>query len=122
MNEDAFPLGYLPSMPDADDGGYTPWHAEPGWQSQDPNANYDFNIFGVWIVDGKGYWGTDSGCSCPSPWEDVRGVSDLIGGDYHQIMAAYEEYIEGYSWEETPHLEHIADRVNLAKWLVKHGL
>ena len=34
---------------------------------------YEFYLVGVWIDDaGDYYLGTDSGCSCPTPWEYYR--------------------------------------------------
>ena len=34
--------------------------------------SYQFDLIGVRkrTSDGKVFWSTDSGCSCPSPWED----------------------------------------------------
>ena len=99
------------------------WYgADPGWCSNDPNANYDFHLFGVWIVDGIAYWTTDSGCSCPSPFEDVKSLDDLVQADYAGIMDAYADYIESYCWGSDPHPEHVADRVVLAKWLIANGI
>lgn len=44
---------------------------------EDPNASYSFDMFILWR-DGSGrlLWATDSGCSCPTPFEFL-GVSDL---------------------------------------------
>jgi hypothetical protein len=41
--------------------------------------DYDFNMVVVWqdTASKKYYFGADSGCSCPSPFEDVRRLSDL---------------------------------------------
>lgn len=40
--------------------------------------DYSFDILGV-LKNEKGYYlGTDSGCSCPSPWESHR-VEDFTG-------------------------------------------
>lgn len=37
-----------------------------------PDLYYEFYELGVWKhkPDGELYWATDSGCSCPSPFED----------------------------------------------------
>lgn len=49
----------------------------------DVGGSYEFDKFVVWsrrAWDGAGsrfVYGTDSGCSCPTPFEDV-GVNDLI--------------------------------------------
>lgn len=41
--------------------------------------NYSFDILVAWR-DEKGYYlGTDSGCSCPTPFEDYIGRQDMTG-------------------------------------------
>lgn len=46
----------------------------------EPNMSYEFHCLGVWKhkPDGELYWAEDSGCSCPSPYENhyFRGPSD----------------------------------------------
>ena len=43
---------------------------------------YEFDMFVVWQdKDGNLWWTSDSGCSCPSPFENVRGFHDLYDGD-----------------------------------------
>ena len=41
--------------------------------------NYDFDIIAVWrhIETNEVYWARDSGCSCPSPFEDYHSLDDL---------------------------------------------
>lgn len=42
------------------------------------NESYSFNIICVWKhTDGGLYWGQDSGCSCPSPFEDYHSIEKL---------------------------------------------
>lgn len=43
------------------------------------NEPWQFDICALWrdIVSGRFFMGSDSGCSCPSPFENVRGVGDL---------------------------------------------
>lgn len=43
------------------------------------SGSYEFDYLIVWrdLATNKFYWGQDSGCSCPSPFEDARGLSDL---------------------------------------------
>ena len=45
----------------------------------DPDANYSFNDLKVWRhkETGKLYYATDSGCSCPSPFEDFSTIESL---------------------------------------------
>lgn len=40
---------------------------------------YEFDLIGVWIDEERGFYlGTDSGCSCPTPW-DTTARRDLTG-------------------------------------------
>ena len=45
----------------------------------DPDASYSFDMFVIWLreSDGQLFYGIDSGCSCPSPFEDVSGIEML---------------------------------------------
>ena len=44
----------------------------------DPWASYSFYDLCVWShEDGRVFWATDSGCSCPSPFEDFKSLDDL---------------------------------------------
>jgi hypothetical protein len=47
--------------------------------------DYEFSMFIVWQdAEGNLFYGEDSGCSCPEPFQDVTGVEDLntiIGAD-----------------------------------------
>lgn len=50
--------------------------------SVDHGGGWDFNIFAVWrSVEDPAlfYWGTDSGCSCPSPFENQTSLEDTDG-------------------------------------------
>jgi hypothetical protein len=40
--------------------------------------DYSFDILGVWKNEQGYYLSTDSGCSCPSPWESHT-IDDLTG-------------------------------------------
>lgn len=46
----------------------------------DPAACYTFNNLVVWRSNKTGqlYWATDSGCSCPSPFEDHTEIDHLV--------------------------------------------
>jgi hypothetical protein len=41
--------------------------------------DYEFNMLGLWreTSTGKMYWAQDSGCSCPTPFDDYCGVSNM---------------------------------------------
>lgn len=44
------------------------------------NYSWEFDLTGVWKTKRGEYWiGDDSGCSCPSPFENFRGIEDLDG-------------------------------------------
>ncbi len=95
--------------------------SQPGWQSPDPEACYSFNLFGVWIIDGKAYHGTDSGCSCPSPWEGVTSVDDLTQASVEGVIAAYLHHSSRYDGGDG-YPEVIAALPKLALWLVSNGI
>jgi hypothetical protein len=41
--------------------------------------DYSFDMLAVWKGDDGYYLGTDSGCSCPTPFESYNGAEDLTG-------------------------------------------
>lgn len=46
----------------------------------------DFDLTVLWRdATGKLYWGDDSGCSCPMPFEAVKSLDDLETGSFHQF-------------------------------------
>lgn len=59
---------------------------------------YSFDLLVVWEnkVDGTLWYATDSGCSCPSPFEETT-VEDLRPFDYSEIESIVRE---GYGYEE----------------------
>lgn len=58
--------------------------------SVDWAGDYEFSMLVVWYhaESGRYYWGTDSGCSCPSPFEDATNLSDLSDGTYQEMLNA----------------------------------
>lgn len=45
------------------------------------SGSYEFDYTAVWVDDNKVlYWADDSGCSCPSPFENYTSKDDLITG------------------------------------------
>jgi hypothetical protein len=58
--------------------------------TEEPGLSYEFHNVVLWrdTVTGKLWWAEDSGCSCPSPFEDVRSLSDLQ--DYEKTKDEYE--------------------------------
>lgn len=43
------------------------------------HEDWSFNILGVWKNDQGYYLGTDSGCSCPTPFENYGSIDDFTG-------------------------------------------
>lgn len=41
--------------------------------------DYSFDLLAVWKGEKGYYLATDSGCSCPTPFENYDGISDLTG-------------------------------------------
>lgn len=47
---------------------------------------YQFDLTAVWRdAEGKLYWGDDSGCSCPSPFEEVNALGKLTTGTWSEL-------------------------------------
>lgn len=44
----------------------------------EPDMSYEFHMLVVWVGDGRLWYQEDSGCSCPSPFEDCHSTDDLI--------------------------------------------
>lgn len=57
--------------------------------------DYDFNMLVVWesVSDGLLYMASDSGCSCPSPFEDFHEIEQLERiGSYDQFVRALDAW------------------------------
>lgn len=60
------------------------------------DESYQFDLTAVWRADdGTLYWGDDSGCSCPSPFEDVGSVAELTTGTFHELAAHLNDRLTG---------------------------
>lgn len=51
---------------------------EPIYELELSEPNYSYDLLGVWRDETGFYLGTDSGCSCPMPWENHT-KDDLTG-------------------------------------------
>ncbi len=85
-------------------------------QLDDPDASYSFDMFVVWMrrSDGELFYGTDSGCSCPSPFENVTGVEMLCQlGD----MKSFERELTawGSRYFDAQELASVVEKVEVAK-------
>jgi hypothetical protein len=57
---------------------------------------YEFDLSVVWKdAEGKYYWASDSGCSCPSPFEDFNSLDDLNSGSKQDAINFLESAKEG---------------------------
>ena len=65
-------------------------------EGDDPDASYSFDMFVVWTDGESLFYAQDSGCSCPSPFEDVepvratkdaiyRAIDEWVGGQYGNV-------------------------------------
>lgn len=76
----------------------------------DQGGSYEFDKFVVWAdVNRNYYWATDSGCSCPSPFEDYTSVSDLTAASAADILKAYNSWYDNrYSKYEPDYSDMLA--------------
>lgn len=74
---------------------------------------YDFDLFVVWKdINDDLYWAYDSGCSCPSPFENYTAVSDLEHGTKAELLKDYEEWCKSrYSLDANEHF-NMLDRLS----------
>lgn len=72
----------------------------------DPNASYSFDDFVVWQhTDGRLFYASDSGCSCPSPFEEISGIEDLTElrtSSWNEFQEAVEEHCAQYDYVHDP--------------------
>lgn len=59
---------------------------------------YSYDTICVWKNDLGFYLGTDSGCSCPTPFENYNGVSDLTGPLTAEQAVSEAKYIRKNSY------------------------
>lgn len=61
--------------------------------------SYSFDTTEVWIDgEGKLYWASDSGCSCPSPFENYHELSQLETGDEFELAKYLDEQAEVHDY------------------------
>jgi hypothetical protein len=63
---------------------------------EDEEMCCEFDMFVIWQdKTGQLYYASDSGCSCPSPFEDYNDVSDLSYGTVAQVHEALDAWNTG---------------------------
>lgn len=71
--------------------------------------NYSFDMFVVWKdKEGNLYYGEDSGCSCPSPFEDIHDVEQLEKIDKNHFDV-FENAVMKFNKEYNEHALPTAD-------------
>lgn len=65
-----------------------------GGLSDDRRA-WEFDMFDVWYIGDRLYWGADSGCSCPSPYEGFTSLADYCTGTKEECLAAIKTWVNG---------------------------
>lgn len=74
----------------------------PIGQLNDPDADYSFDMLVVWQhEDGRVLYGSDSGCSCPSPFEDQT-VDDLTEVT-RSSWGAFQQSVDLHCYTDTRH-------------------
>lgn len=89
-------------MPSYDANVY--YHPEKyGWETvgeiQWGYASYDFDITAVWKKGRKFYMESDSGCSCPSPFESTE-PADLKPMTAHQVIKELNRLCDDFCGKE----------------------
>jgi len=54
--------------------------------------DYDFQILAIWSDGKRFYWAEDTGCSCPTPFEDYTTLDSLCSGGRYACLAAIERF------------------------------
>lgn len=86
-------------------------------------AWYNFDITAVWYHEdaGKFYVGSDSGCSCPSPFEDIISVDELSGPmDAWGVLEALKARMEEVHLNEREKAEAVSDIDRLFRLVRKY--
>ena len=66
------------------------------FETLEENLSYEFNMLVVWKNEkGEFFWAQDSGCSCPSPFEDYNSVADLYKVDPNNLES-FQQAIENF--------------------------
>lgn len=89
----------------------------------DPDACYSFDDLVVWqhVESGVVYYAVDSGCSCPSPFEDFTSLDTLTqvtAETWDSFEKAVKEHAV-YSWREPTVDENAVRKVELLRRISK---
>lgn len=91
---------------------------EVNWDDE----SYQFDLTAAWRnAEGVLYWASDSGCSCPSPFEDTTTLEQLETGTVEQLEAYLAERLtevktSSYRASNAPRVEgEIAGLIDLVR-------
>jgi len=67
------------------------------------HESYEFDLTGVWVdeITKVFYWADDTGCSCPTPFEDLKGREEMEHGSYERMADRLSERFRNMSAANT---------------------
>ena len=77
----------------------------------EPNRSYEFNMLIVVDHYGQMYWATDSGCSCPTPFERIGTLNDMEAITTEASFRAFQEAVNSFPVEKSEKIR-ILDNVS----------
>lgn len=82
---------------------------------EDDNLSYEFDILAFWSTkDGVVYSASDSGCSCPVPFEDYTSLAELERvGSVKQALCIFDGWNKGYNGNKSDS----SSKRKLKKWM-----
>lgn len=98
---------------------------------EEPGLSYEYNILCFWASpEGYIYTAQDSGCSCPTPFENAHArktPAEVIEtlervGSPSQAFAAFDSWNQFHTWEKEEPSKSLGpdERRRLEIWLRKH--
>lgn len=89
--------------------------------ASDQYASSGFDDFVVWrdLETGQLFWASDSGCSCPSPFEDYRTRDDLTTGTATEAAAAALAWAESFKYDWIDNNRHYAENLIEAQRVIR---
>ena len=86
----------------------------------EPGLSYRFNTLCFWATkDGRVYSASDSGCSCPTPFEEFAKETQAEVLQLLERVGSVEQAVNTFnSWK--PDLIPACDRIEVEKWIATH--
>lgn len=86
------------------------------------SGSYEYDTIVFWATkDGRIYTASDSGCSCPTPFEGYSGddLDDILQG-LERIGSVEQAEATFDSWRGKSEYVHDSDRKQLSDWIKEH--